>query len=1017
MKNRNLILFAVIVISSFMLIFLAFPANKSSAQKKDDASVFSNAAPIMINAATNVTAPVAALNYPANISVSGMTGTISRVEVSLRGLSHNKLEDLDLLLVSPSGQTFVFLSDASVLPQYQPKDSVYNFADDAATTIPQASQFLPGSYKPTNRPSSGNDTFPAPAPAGPYTNTTFASAFNGTVANGIWSLYIVDDSVNEEAGSIESGWELKLTSGGATQTFANSSYIGVEEAITKAAPYGSTINVSGLSGVITDLKVNLNNFSQPIPSNVDILLVNPNGKSIMLLSDRTSTSLNNVNLSFSTTATQFPSDPITSGTYRPINSDIIRDFMPFPAPLSTYYDQTNSLTGFSRFNPNGDWQLYVVNDANGGAMGTIANGWSLEITTAPVQPTFGGGCAFPSFISVNYPVGANPTNLAVGDFNGDLNRDLVVTNQVSNSISILLGNGLGGFSSPMTVSLPVGSNPYAVAVGSFNADAAQDLAVVNSGSNNVSILLGNGDGTFAAPVSYSTGANPISIDIGDFNNDSVQDLAVANFGGFFSGTISILLGNGSGGFALPTILRTSTQPAYVKSALINGDNNADLIVANFGANTVSVFFGNGANGFTLSQTLSVPNGPVAVEFADVLLNDGIKDLTVAAYNSDTLSVFVGNSGGIFTPFSSTYTVGSNPISVVAADILGNGRNKITAALSGLDKVAVETLSSAGTGFQLFTVGANPNAIIKSDFNNDGKVDLATANSGANNVTVLTNNCSASSGNIYDFNGDRRTDVGIYRPSNGLWAVNGVYDLVIFGRDRDVIAPADFNGDLRSDLAIYRPGSGLWITIDQFTAAYHYINFGLAEDIPMPADYDGDGKADIAVFRPSNGFWYIRRSGDNSFSAISFGMNGDKPVAADYDGDGKADVAVFRPSNATWYIQGSQNGFFAQQFGISSDRTVQGDYDGDGKTDVAVFRDGNWYISRSSDGGFQGQSWGISGDIPVLGDYDGDGKYDLGVVRMNGGSAFWYILKSSDNGIIGFPYGLASDIPIESAYSR
>lgn len=994
----------------FSLFFLTLPKYEAQARTGAPQTVFSNTAPITINTAPTLTAPTVASAYPSEINVSGMTGTITRVEVTLRGLTHPQLNNLDFLLVSPSGAKFIILSDVTATPN----DWLLTFADSGANSIPAT----PGIYKPLNFDAT-TDTFPAPAPPGPYNypsaGATFASVFNGADPNGTWSLYAVDDQLSN-AGSINSGWGLSITTSGGEQNFSNTGYIELPDVIRRASPYPSVINVSGLSGVVSSLKVTLNGLSHTNVPDVDILLVNPNGRGVIIMSDVASGATSNVNLTFDdTAANSIPNfSTLISGTYKPtdVSSDI--DVFPAPAPLRPYFTFNNQLSNFNNFSPNGEWQLYVVDDLSGNS-GMIAGGWSLDITTMPAQPP-PSGCAVPNLVPSNFDVGSTPTNLAVGDFNNDMNPDVAVTNQVSGDVSILLGDGSGGFAPQMMVN--AGASPYAVAVGQFNGDSNQDLVMVNSGSNNVSILLGNGNGAFSAPTNFVVGSNPISVAIGDFNSDSKQDLAVANFGGFFTGTVSLLFGNGSGGFSLPTTLRTRSQPAFVKAEFLNADSVIDLVVANFGSNSVSTFFGNGNGTFGLSQNLTVNGGPVAVEIADVVGGSN-KDLIVAQYNSDSLQLFTGSSAGTFTSAGTASNVGPNPISIVAADLLGDGINKLAVALSGTDQIADSTLFV--TSFQLFTTGSNPNAIAKADFNGDGKIDLITANAGSNNVTILTNTCIQARGNLFDFNGDRRSDFSVFRSVQAFWVTNPNNNTgYTFGRATDVIVPADYDGDRVTDFAVYRPENGLWFALKNnpsggVNGTSYYITFGLPTDIPVPADYDGDGKADIAVFRPSTGSWFVRRSSDNSLLAAQFGMDGDKPVAADYDGDGKADFAVFRPSTASWYILGSTSGFFAQQFGISTDRAVPADYDGDGKADVAVFRDGAWYVSKSSDGGFIAQNWGSPGDIPVPGDYEGDGKFDFAVFRPSSG--FWFVLRSADGGSFGSPYGISTDTPLPSAFVR
>jgi subtilisin-like proprotein convertase family protein len=1012
-SNRSVTrLFTISLIVCVLLV--AFPRFNSQAQD-DDAkqpdTVFSNTSPITINTAPTTTAPTVASLYPSTINVSGVTGTITRVAVTLRGLTHTRITNVDFLLVSPTGAKFVFLSDPVNTDSFLPvNDSVFTFADDATSAMTNFAPPIPGTYKPTNNDTS--DTFPLPAPAAPYNfppSATFASTFNGADPNGTWSLYAVDDEI-VAAGSINSGWNLTITTTGSPQTFSNTNYIGLDDTVTRATPYASTINVSGQSGVISNLRVTLTGVSHTFSQEVDMLLVSPNGRSLILLSDAGASAITNVNLTFDDSAPGGVSQTsITSGTYKPTNySDGFfenGDAFPNPAPLRPYIESFSSqLSSFNGFSPNGEWKLFVTDDRGNSNSGTISGGWSLDITTSPLQlPPI--GCFAPSFaVTTNTSVGTNPTNLAIGDFNNDNRQDLVVTNQVSNDVSILLGNGNGTFA-PQTL-LTAGSGPYDVAVGRFNADSNDDLAVVNSTSNNVSILLGNGNGTFSAPTNFLVGASPISVAVADFNNDAKQDLAVANFGGFFSGAVSILLGNGIGGFNPPTTVRTRTQPSYVATGNFNGDSNTDLVVANFGADSISVFFGIGGGALLLNQNLATGAGPVAIDVTNINA-DSFPDLIVANYNADSYTTFFGSANGVFSAGGNS-SVGSNPVSLVAGNFLaGNNTNQIALALSGVNQVVIP--------LSFFVVGSNPNAIVKGDFNGDSLPDLVTANAGSNDLSIMRNSCSVAKGNLFDFNGDRKTDFSAFRPIPASWFVapSGVSQLT-FGRDTDKIVPADYDGDSLTDFAIYRPESGLWFSVK--TGTIHFLLFGLPTDIPTPADFDGDRKADIAVFRPSDGTWYIRRSTDNSLQISQWGMNNDKPVAADYDGDGKADLAVFRPSNGVWYIlRSSDNQITFTNFGISTDKTIPNDYDGDGKADIAVYRDSIWYVLRSSDGGFSAIGFGTLGDIPVPGDYDADGKFDFAIFRPS--DTNWWVMRSSDGGIQVVQFGVSTDVPLPSTAVR
>lgn len=133
------------------------------------------------------------------------------------------------------------------------------------------------------------------------------------------------------------------------------------------------------------------------------------------------------------------------------------------------------------------------------------------------------------------------------------------------------------------------------------------------------------------------------------------------------------------------------------------------------------------------------------------------------------------------------------------------------------------------------------------------------------------------------------------------------------------ATADFDGDGRTDLSVFRPSDGTWHILNSSTNTYRVQPFGLNTDKIVSGDYDGDGRTDFALFRPSTGVWYVLRSSDSLVSAINWGVSTDKPVQGDYDGDGRTDIAVYR--DGIWYLLQSTNGVSIQQFGLADDKPV------------------------------------------------------------------------------------------------
>ncbi|MGB7203336.1 MAG: cytochrome c peroxidase [Pyrinomonadaceae bacterium] len=301
-------------------------------------------------------------------------------------------------------------------------------------------------------------------------------------------------------------------------------------------------------------------------------------------------------------------------------------------------------------------------------------------------------------------------------------------------------------------------------------------------------------------------------------------------------------------------------------------------------------------------------------------------------------------------------------------------------------------------------------------------DAAAANgfsvSQAARFTVFGEATAVNRPAFVDFDGDRKTDISIWRPSNGQWwlsrSSNNQTNVFQFGNGTDNIVPADFTGDGKTDIAVWRPATGEWFVLRSEDNSFFSFPFGQSGDIPAPGDFDNDGRADATVFRPSNGTWFIQRSTQGTIIQ-QFGANGDVPQTGDYDGDGRADTAIFRPSNGQWWINRSTAGIVAGEFGTSTDKPVAQDFTGDGKTDIAFWRpsSGEWFVLRSEDSSYFAFPFGLAGDIPAPGDYDGDGRSDAAVFRPSNGT--WFANRSTQGTLIA-TFGANGDKPVPNAYT-
>jgi hypothetical protein len=345
--------------------------------------------------------------------------------------------------------------------------------------------------------------------------------------------------------------------------------------------------------------------------------------------------------------------------------------------------------------------------------------------------------AVPAFLAIGtFSTGAASRGIALGNLVGDANVDVVTANNESDDVSVLAGNGVGGFGPAATFPVEMFGRPVSVAVANFNGDTRLDLVTANLLTNSVTVLLGTGPGHFGPPPSLPQllPANPRGVAIGDFNRDGPQDIITANA----SGSISVLLGTGTGEFAAPinqVVPGTSPMPTAVVVTDFDGDGIADAAVANSGNNTVTVFTGFGLK-FSSSHTVGVGAGPVALAVGD-FNGDGRPDLATANQFENDVTVLLNTGGGGFTS-AGTFPVRSIPVSIVAGDFNADGKQDVAVAEAGADGGSI-LVGDGGGHFSpggTFSTGPGsaPQAVTAADLDHDGHPELIVV--GTAGVTVL-----------------------------------------------------------------------------------------------------------------------------------------------------------------------------------------------------------------------------------------------------------------------------------------
>ncbi len=672
-------------------------------------------------------------------------------------------------------------------------------------------------------------------------------------------------------------------------------------------------------------------------------------------------------------------------------------------PDGTYAVSSTLSTG-TAYDP-GPGGALAVGDVNGDGIPDIVFATSGASPPQKLITCIGkGDGTFQTPVFMTLPEG-NPFSLALGDFNGDGKLDAVIGDASANEVYLHLGNGDGTFSAGTANA--VSQLPQQVLVADMNRDGKLDI-VASESNQIVSVLLGNGDGTFAPELPFnSPGSNDFHIAVGDLNGDGVPDVVVSG------NQINVFLGNGDGTLQAP--ISTSAyggNPGPVITGDFNGDGITDIATGG-GWTGVMVLFGNNDGTFRTPGPVygNLGNPYPSTIAAGDYNNDGKLDIATAPYYQglgEAFSILVNNGDGTFG-VGGDLAAGSNPTSVVTADFNGDGIPDFAIASATTNANGYTgVLVYLGTGrgqygtpqaFSVTNGSLAPLDVVAGDFNRDGKIDLATLNYDGS-VSVLLG------------------------AGDGTFAAQVAYTGVPSGQSPLQLATGDLNHDGALDLVILRSPDGNASVLlgngDGSFQAPYTVNTGTNGALSLQvADVNRDGNLDLLV-NGVNGYLLqlLTGNGDGTFQAgtsalplenaqgqanpgpSSFGV-------ADLRGNGILDV-ITADSSGMYVWPGNGDGTFGQpiqNYGVAGQGThlVFGDFNGDGKTDVAMCGDNDavWVSLGNGDDTFGPQ---LMYDIPrtggnyscaaiVAGDFNGDGSLDVAGLNNTGNGSLTLMLSN------------------------
>ncbi len=655
----------------------------------------------------------------------------------------------------------------------------------------------------------------------------------------------------------------------------------------------------------------------------------------------------------------------------------------------------------------------------------------------------------------------NSNNAAVGDVNNDGIPDVVTADDstfsfqgVKQTITLLLGSADGSFSKAMAIDL--GSQADQVALGDLNGDGRLDVVASHAADNTVSVLLGNGDGTFSAPIDLAVTDGPRYLRLADVNGDSRLDIITAGgLNTFTPGKISILPGNGNGSFGTRSDLSIPDPINDLLIADVNGDGRPDLATAylsSFSTDTgITILAGNSDGTFAAPVKTTIEN-LTAAALADV--NDDNRVDLLTGRGGQQLAVQLNNGSGGFGP-ATTVTVASDPTRIVATRV--NAGNTVDILVTGFS--SVQFLSGNGDG----TFAAPDASVFTSllgigDFDGNGSVDLVTSESQAIGIRLGNNDGTFGTPKglglgsqpaalaIGDINGDGRLDAVTANTTSisvlfGL--PNGQFGAPIdypAGTNPKDVKLADFNKDGLLDIIVANQQGGASLLLGMAGGNFApAVTFDLGQFVAgavgiAVGDVNGDGNLDFVTANRNNGNVTVRLGGGNGTFAdpALFGIGGfpNDVSLGDIDGDGDLDIVTADGGSpaAVSILFNNGSGTFSAPTVLAEADFVQhaalGDIDGDGDLDLAITRvdnSGNGSISvRLNNGaGVFGTAtiFTAPGFVPSfvrLADVTQDGILDL--ITTNTALNGFSVLVGTGTGVFEAPRHFAAPRPVSLQFA-